>query len=242
MGSLDLPQSPNVFHPEKPSAVGSRNSLAQDYRDQQKEVNHLIEEETNKVLHHLSTKLPKDVLERLDVMGGLKEKLYNYFNQNYQNMFNRYMVTAEDEMLKKVRGFIDREEMKVLNRYTPKEIATLLDEVGGGYGGEAGVETQHPDGVEAAGVAQQAQLFAQGAEAEGFFRAALPAEKFLRLGFEYDGHGGKAALVGFMAQAFEDMAVAEVDTVEREGRIKASGAVRAEEGYLKLWDCRKVVC
>ncbi len=131
MGSLDLPQSPNVFHPEKPSAVGSRNSLAQDYRDQQKEVNQLIEEETNKVLHHLSTKLPKEVLERLDVMGGVKEKLYNYFNQNYQNMFNRYMVTAEDEMLKKVRGFVDREEMKVLDRYTPKEIAVLLDAVGG---------------------------------------------------------------------------------------------------------------
>ena len=131
MASLDLPQSPNVFHPEKPSAVGSRNSLAQDYRDQQKEVNQLIEEETNKILHHLSAKLPKEVLEKLDVMGGLKEKLFNYFNQNYQNMFNRYMVTAEDEMLKKVRGFIDREEMKVLDRYTPKEIASLLDAVGG---------------------------------------------------------------------------------------------------------------
>jgi len=131
MGSIDLPRSPNVFHPEKPSAVGSRNSLAQDYRDQQKEVNQLLEEETNKVLHHLNTKLPKEVLERLDVMGGVKEKLYNYFNQNYQNMFNRYMVTAEDEMVKKVRGFVDREEMRVLNRYTPKEIATLLDEVGG---------------------------------------------------------------------------------------------------------------
>ncbi|HOT63469.1 MAG TPA: cytoplasmic filament protein CfpA, partial [Treponemataceae bacterium] len=131
MASIDLPRSPNVFHPEKPSAVGSRNSLAQDYRDQQKEVNQLLEEETNKVLHHLAAKLPKEVLERLDVMGGVKEKLYNYFNQNYQNMFNRYMVTAEDEMVKKVRGFVDREEMKVLNRYTPKEIANLLDEVGG---------------------------------------------------------------------------------------------------------------
>ena len=131
MAGMDLPRSPNVFHPEKPSAVGSRNSLAQDYRDQQKEVDQLIEEETNKVLHHMNTKLPKEVLERLDVMGGLKEKLYNYFNQNYQNMFNRYMVTTEDEMLKKVRGFIDREEMKVLNRYTPKEIADLLDQVGG---------------------------------------------------------------------------------------------------------------
>ena len=131
MASLDLPQSPNVFHPEKPSAVGSRNSLAQDYRDQQKEVNQLIEEESNKVLHHLATKLPKEVLERLDVMGGVKEKLYNYINQNYQNMFNRYIVTAEDEMVKKVRNFIDREEMKVVDRYTPKEIADLLDDVGG---------------------------------------------------------------------------------------------------------------
>jgi len=131
MGSIDLPKSPNVFHPEKPSAVGSRNSLAQEYRDQQAEVNLLLEEETNKIIHHLSAKLPKDVLERLDVMGGLKEKLYNYFNQNYQNMFNRYMVTSEDEMVKKVRNFIDKEETKVLTRYTPKEIADLLDAVGG---------------------------------------------------------------------------------------------------------------
>ena len=131
MGAIDLPKSPNVFHPEKPSAVGSRNSLAQEYRDQQAEVNQLLEEEANKVIHHLTAKLPKDVLERLDVMGGLKEKLYNYFNQNYQNMFNRYMVTSEDEMVKKVRNFIDKEETKVLARYTPKEIADLLDAVGG---------------------------------------------------------------------------------------------------------------
>ncbi|MDR2096773.1 MAG: cytochrome C oxidase subunit II [Treponema sp.] len=131
MGSMDLPKSPNVFHPEKPSAVGSRNSLAQDFRDQQSEVNQLLEEETNKVIHHLTAKLPKDVLERLDVMGGLKEKLYNYFNQNYQNMFNRYMVTTEDEMVKKIRNYIDKEETKILARYTPKEIADLLDAVGG---------------------------------------------------------------------------------------------------------------
>ena len=131
MGTIDLPKSPNVFHPEKPSAVGSRNSLAQEYRDQQVEVNLLLEEETNKVIHHLTAKLPKDVLERLDVMGGLKEKLYNYFNQNFQNMLNRYMVTSEDEMVKKVRNFVDKEETKILTRYTPKEIADLLDAVGG---------------------------------------------------------------------------------------------------------------
>ena len=131
MGAIDLPKSPNVFHPEKPSAVGSRNSLAQEYRDQQAEVNLLLEEEANKVIHHLTSRLPKDVLERLDIMGGLKEKLYNYFNQNYQNMFNRYMVTSEDELVKKVRNFVDKEETKVLTRYTPKEIADLLDAVGG---------------------------------------------------------------------------------------------------------------
>ncbi|AEF82926.1 cytoplasmic filament protein A [Leadbettera azotonutricia ZAS-9] len=105
--------------------------MAQEYRDQQNEVNQLLEEETNKVIHHLTSRLPKDVLERLDVMGGLKEKLYNYFNQNFQNMFNRYMTTSEDEMVKKVRNFIDKEETQVLARYSPKEIAKLLDEVGG---------------------------------------------------------------------------------------------------------------
>ncbi len=131
MGSIDLPKSPMVFHPEKRSAVGSRNSLAQESRDQQAEVDNLLEEEVDKVMNHMSSKLPNDVLKELDVMGGLKEKVYNYFNQNYQNMFNRYIVTTEDEMIKKVRNFVDREEMKVLTRYTPKEIATLLDEVGG---------------------------------------------------------------------------------------------------------------
>ena len=131
MASIDLPKSPNVYHPEKPSAVGSRNSLAQEFRDQQKEVDTLLSEEVDKVMNHINTRLPKDVLERLDVMGGIKEKLYNYFNQNFQNMFNRYLVTSEDEMLRKVRNFIDKEEMKSLARYTPKEIATMLDEIGG---------------------------------------------------------------------------------------------------------------
>ena len=131
MAGIDLPKSPNVFHPEKPSAVGSRNSLAQEFRDQQAEVDLLLSEEVDKVINHLTSKLPKEVVEKLDVMGGLKEKLYNYFNQNYQNMFNRYIVTSEDEMVKKVRNFIDKEEMKTLARYTPKEIAALLDQVGG---------------------------------------------------------------------------------------------------------------
>lgn len=131
MAHLDLPKSPNVFHPEKPSAVGSRNSLAQEFRDQQNEAETVIREEVDKVMNHVMAKLPKASLERLDVMAGIKEKLYNYFNQNYQNMFNRYMTTSEDEMVKKVRNFVDKEEMKTLARYTPRELAQLLDQIGG---------------------------------------------------------------------------------------------------------------
>jgi hypothetical protein len=127
----DISRSPNVFHPTKPSAVGSRNSLAQEGRRQKDEFHQLIQEETQNILDLVQTKLPKEVLEKLEVMGGLKEKLYNYFNQNYQNMFNRYIVTTEDEMTKKIRNFIDKEEGKTLARYTPKEIAELLDQVAG---------------------------------------------------------------------------------------------------------------
>jgi hypothetical protein len=127
----DLNHSPNIFHPTKPSAVGSRNSMAQEGRDQKKEYDNLVQEETNKILDTIESKLPKEVLERLDVTGGLKEKLYNYFNQNYQNMFNRYITTTEDEMVKKIRNFIDKEENKALARYTPKEIADMLDQIAG---------------------------------------------------------------------------------------------------------------
>lgn len=127
----DLPKSPNVFHPTKPSAVGSRNSLAQDGRDQKQEYDQIINEEVDKVINVVKTKLPQEVLNELDVMGGLKEKVYNYFNQNYQNMFNRYIVTTEDEMVKKVRQFVDKEETKNLARYSPKEMSELLDQVGG---------------------------------------------------------------------------------------------------------------
>jgi hypothetical protein len=127
----ELPRSPNVFHPTKPSAVGSRNSLAQEGRIQNEEFRRLIEEEADKVLKEIQIKLPKPVLDQLDVMGGIKQKLYNYFNQNYQNMFNRYITTTEDEMVKKIRNFVDKEELKTLARYTPKEIAELLDQIGG---------------------------------------------------------------------------------------------------------------
>ena len=131
MGEGTIRRGPNVVHPERPSAVGSRNSLFRDGRDEVSEARVVINEEVEKILNHVSTKLPPEVLKNMDVMAGLKEKLFNYINQDFQNMFNRYVVTMEDEMTKKVRDLVDREEMRGLARYTPREIAELIDKVGG---------------------------------------------------------------------------------------------------------------
>ena len=126
-----MTRGPNVIHPEKASAVGSRNSLNRHERNEYEESKLLIDEEVDKVLNHIHAKLPPEVLEKLDVMGGVKSKLHNYFNQNFQNMYNRYIVTMEDELGKKVRDLVDKEEYRTLNRYTPREVAELLDKIGG---------------------------------------------------------------------------------------------------------------
>ena len=124
-------KGPNFIHPEQPSAVGSRNSLNRDSRDEYKEAKLVIDEEVDKILNHIQAKLPPEVLEKLDIMGSVKSKLHNYYNQEFQNMLNRYLVTMEDEMGKKVRDLVDKEEYKVLNKYTPREISDLLDKIGG---------------------------------------------------------------------------------------------------------------
>ena len=131
MARDSMTRGPNVIHPEKPSAVGSRNSLNRDSRNEYEESKLLIDEEVDKVLNHIHAKLPPEVLEKLDVMGSIKSKLHNYFNQNFQNMYNRYITTMEDELGKKVRDLVDKEEYRALNRYTPREIAEILDKIGG---------------------------------------------------------------------------------------------------------------
>ncbi len=126
-----MSKGPNLIHPEKPSAVGSRNSMNRDSRNEYEESKLLIDEEVDKILNHIHSKLPPEVLEKLDVMGGVKSKLHNYFNQNFQNMYNRYLTTMEDELGKKVRDLVDKEEYRSLNRYTPREIGEILDKIGG---------------------------------------------------------------------------------------------------------------
>jgi hypothetical protein len=131
MSLASFPKSPNKIHPEIPNAVGSRNSLAQEGRDKVTEAIGILDETADKVLHNIEKKLPEEVLVKMDITGGIREKLYNYINQTYVNMFNRYTVTMEDEFIKKVRDFVDREEAKGLARYTPRELTELLDKIGG---------------------------------------------------------------------------------------------------------------
>ncbi len=126
-----MTKGPNFVHPEKPSAVGSRNSLNRDDRDEYKEASMVVDEEIDKILNHVKAKLPPEVLDKIDIMGGIKDKIHNYYNQNMQNMHNRYMVTVEDELKKKYRDLIDREEYSQLNRYTSRNISEILEKIGG---------------------------------------------------------------------------------------------------------------
>jgi len=127
----DFHKGPNQVHPETPSAVGSRNSINRDGRDEYIESRMVIDEEVDKILNHVQSRLPPEVLEDITVQGNIKSYLHSYLNQSFQNMLNRYLSTAEDEMGKKVRDMVDKEEHKTLNRYTPREIAELVNNVGG---------------------------------------------------------------------------------------------------------------
>lgn len=129
--SIQIRRGPNTVHPEEASAVGSRNSLNRSGRNEYVEAQSVVDEEVDKVLNHIQSKLPPEVLSKLDVQAGIKTKLHNYYNQNMQNMFNRYMVTVEDELGKKFRDLIDQEEHQHLNQYTPRIISDIIDQIGG---------------------------------------------------------------------------------------------------------------
>lgn len=118
------------IHPEQPGAIGSRNSLFRNERDEYQEASVVVDEEVDKILNHIGSKLPPEVLNKLDVMGSIKDKLHNYYNQTVQNMQNRYLVTVEDELVKKYQNLVEEEEQLQLNRYTPKQIGQLIEQLG----------------------------------------------------------------------------------------------------------------
>lgn len=130
MARGSFPKGPNYVHPERDSAVGSRNSMNRDGRNEYAEAKLIIDEEVDKILNHVSNKLPPEVLEKLHVGGSIKEVLHNYYNQSYQNMYNRYITTVEDEMGKKFRDLVDEDEAQNLNKYNPRDISFLLDSIG----------------------------------------------------------------------------------------------------------------
>jgi hypothetical protein len=119
------------IHPETPGAIGSRNSLHRDGRNEYAEAKLIIDEEVDKILNHISTKLPPEVLDKIHVGGTVKEILHSYFNQGVQNMFNRYLVTVEDEMAKKFKDLVDEAESQNLNDYAPRDISRLLVSING---------------------------------------------------------------------------------------------------------------
>ncbi|MDH5752730.1 MAG: cytoplasmic filament protein CfpA [Deltaproteobacteria bacterium] len=131
MADESIAHGPNIIHPEVPSAVGSRNSLNRHERNEYFEAKMMADEEVDKILNHIHARLPPEVASQMDVMGTVKSKLHTYYNQNLQNMLNRYLTTMEDELGKKVRDLVDNEELRGLNRYTPRPVSYLLDRVGG---------------------------------------------------------------------------------------------------------------
>ncbi|KAK3596126.1 hypothetical protein CHS0354_027396 [Potamilus streckersoni] len=123
--------TPNIVHPEKPSALGSRNSVNRNNRDEYFESQLIIDEEVDKILNHIENKLPPEVLSKLHVAGNIKEILHTYINQQYQNMFNRYITSVEDELAKKFRSLINKEEHRALNKFTHRELGELLENIAG---------------------------------------------------------------------------------------------------------------
>jgi hypothetical protein len=63
--------------------MGRSSGMASDDTPQDG-ISRLMEEETERVIHHISATLPREIVESLDLSGNLKEKLFGYFNRNIQ--------------------------------------------------------------------------------------------------------------------------------------------------------------
>ncbi|EKY05502.1 hypothetical protein HMPREF9120_01844 [Neisseria sp. oral taxon 020 str. F0370] len=89
-----------------------------------------------------------------------------------------------------------------------------VDKAFGGHLRESAVEAQHAHGIDAAALAQQAQLVAQRREARRRFFACKAGEKLGGLRLEQHNGAAQAARGGFGFQPLQDVQMAEVDAVE----------------------------
>ena len=92
---------PDIIHPEKASAVGSRNSLNRNARNEYKESKYVVDEEVDKILNHINSKLPPEVLNKLHISSSIKELLHSYFNQG---LHNKAPVTFRELLFVKLKN------------------------------------------------------------------------------------------------------------------------------------------
>ncbi|MDR0598185.1 MAG: cytochrome C oxidase subunit II [Treponema sp.] len=70
----------------------------------QRGINRLMEEETERVIHHISATLPREIVESLDLSGNLKEKLFGYFNRNIQALSRSSPLALAEKSLSAMYG------------------------------------------------------------------------------------------------------------------------------------------
>jgi hypothetical protein len=81
----------------------------------------LVQEETEKIIHHINAALPKELAESLSQSGELKEKLLGYFERNIHAIAGAYAPKGIAELLEQAGGadrFTTREvERSLVNMY-----------------------------------------------------------------------------------------------------------------------------
>ena len=88
----------------------------------------ILWQETNRLIHYLSVKMPQETFAQLDANGLLKEKLYYCLKQNFQRIFDLYLETTDND---NVKSNAEGDDAGFFPHHTPKEIGNLLSSLDG---------------------------------------------------------------------------------------------------------------
>ncbi|MDH4127999.1 MAG: cytoplasmic filament protein CfpA [Spirochaetota bacterium] len=102
------------------------DNISSDNNNIYSKVNIIINDEVNKILDQVNDKLPTDLLNNDDTRGKIKDKLYNYIQENYNNIFKNYILNAENDLQNKLKNIISINEIKDIAKQTPLKISDLL--------------------------------------------------------------------------------------------------------------------